>query len=130
VLLAQAREFEWGSAVSAALTQLVQYFETPVPQVLLDALYRQSDRNSARVTNLQDQPITHTLEEYQKLKSLSWQGRFRLIAALVVPSPAYMRRRYRLTTSWTLPAWYLYRWWGIFKDFIRTVRVMVQEVVV
>jgi hypothetical protein len=44
-----------------------------------------------------------------------------LILALIAPSPAYMRWRYGLHSAWALPAYYLYRWWGIFKDAIQTV---------
>jgi hypothetical protein len=121
LLLSQARRFEWGSAASAALSEVVDTFDTPVPQKVLDDLSRHADRNTERVAALQKPPATHTLEEYQKWKALSWRGRIRLVLALIAPSPAYMRWRYGLRSAWALPAYYLYRWWGIFKDAIRTV---------
>lgn len=121
LLLSQARLFEWGSAVSAALSEVVKLFDTPVPKTVLDELLNSSDRNTKRVRTLQDRPATHTLEEYQKWKALNWRGRVRLTLALIAPSPAYMRWRYGLHGSRALPAWYLYRWWGIFKDAVRTV---------
>jgi hypothetical protein len=62
------------------------------------------------------------LEEHQKLMGLNWYGRFRLMMALIAPSPAYMRWRYQLQTPWALPASYLIRWWGIFIDGFRTLR--------
>ena len=61
-----------------------------------------------------------SLEEAQKLRALDGYGRFRLILALIAPSPAYMRWRYGLKTSWALPVFYLFRWGGIFKDGVRT----------
>ena len=119
-LLTQARIFEWSSAVSAALSQTVALFETPVPQTVLGELSHRADRNTERVAALRDQPATHTLEELQKLRSLNWRARLSLLLALVAPSPAYMRWRYGLKTGRALPAWYLYRWWGIFKDMLHT----------
>jgi hypothetical protein len=129
LLLSQARIFEWGSAVFAALSQTVAYFDTPVPRKILDDLSKHSDRNTKLVATLQDQPASHTLEEYQKLKSLNWSGRFKLTLALVAPSPAYMRWRYNLKTSGALPAWYLYRWWVIFKDALKTVWMLIHKAV-
>jgi hypothetical protein len=40
--------------------------------------------------------------------------------ALIVPSPAYMRWRYQLRTSWAIPVYYGIRWWGILKDGFRS----------
>ena len=126
MLLAQARKFEWGSAVSAALSQTVAYFDTPAPESVLKELTTISDKNAALVaTYQQQQPGTHTLEEYQKWKSLDWSGRIRMFLALLVPSPAYMRWRYGSMDSWALPAWYLYRWGGIFRDGLRTIALLV-----
>ena len=129
LLLSQAQTFEWSSSVSAALSQTVACFDTPIPQKVLDDISRHSDRNTKRVATLQHQPATHMLEEYQKLKSLNGYGRIRLILALIAPSPAYMRWRYGLKTSWALPAYYLYRWWGILKDAMMTVLLFVRKVV-
>jgi len=121
LLLFQAQAFEWNSAVAAALFQTAAFFDTPVPQKVLDDLSKHPDRSARRVEDLQNQPATHTLEEARKLRSLDGYGRFRLILALIAPSPAYMRWRYGLKTSLALPAYYLFRWWGIFGDALRTV---------
>lgn len=127
LLLAQARQFEWGSAVYTALLQTIEFFGTPVPNHVLTDLSGISDRNTDLIATYQGQPATHTLEEYQKLKFLDWQARIRLVLALMVPSPAYMRWRYGLKTYWVLPAYYLYRWWGIFRDVVRTVIVLIRK---
>jgi hypothetical protein len=127
LFLAQAGSFAWGSAASAAFAEIVRLFDTPIPQHVLDDLSKHSDRNTERVAILQETPATHTLEEYQKLKSLNGYGRFKLILALTIPSPAYMRWRYGLRTSWALPGYYLYRWWGIFKDALSTVVHLIQK---
>ena len=130
LLLEQARVFEWGSAISAALSRVIGLFDTPIPPGLIADLSNDSDRNQQRVASLQESPGTHTLEEYQKLKSLNWHGRFKLILALIAPGPAYMRWRYRLNSEWSLPFYYLYRWWEILIDAVKTVRLFMREAVV
>ncbi len=119
-LLAQARLFEWGSALSAALARAVTCFDTPLPAPLRADLLGLSDRHTALVERKQTRPETHTLVELQKLNSMTGYARFRLFMALLAPGPAYMRWRYKLKSNQALPAWYLIRWAGIFKDAILT----------
>jgi len=121
LLLSQAAKFEWGSALEAALSQTCAYFDTPVPEGVRARLSESPDRHRDLVALKQIRPATHILEERQKLLSLNWYGRFRLVLALAFPSPAYMRWRYQFKNSWLLPAWYLFRWGVILKDVIRTV---------
>ncbi len=121
LLLSQAKTFEWGSALDAALSQTSAYFDTPVPARVRASLSESSDRHRGLVALKQIRPATHILEEQQKLLSLNWYGRFRLVLALIAPSPAYMRWRYQLKSAWVLPAYYLFRWGVILKDAVRTV---------
>jgi len=72
----------------------------------------------------QTRPATHILEERQKLFSLNGYGKFRLVLALIMPSPAYMRWRYHLKNYWFLPIYYLIRWGGILKDLIFTFKAL------
>lgn len=127
LLLSQAREFEWGSAVSAALSQTVAFFDTPIPDWVLKELANISDKNTELIATYQEQPGTHTLEEYQKWKFLDWHGRIRMALALLMPSPAYMRWRYGLKTSWALPAYYILRWWGILRDVVKTAALRIRK---
>ena len=127
LLLSQARIFEWGSALNAALSQTYAYFDTPIPDKVRPSLSELNDRHQPLIELLQNKPATHILEERQKLLSLNWYGRFRLVLALIVPGPAYMRWRYQLKTSWALPAYYLFRWWGILKDFLHTIASLFQK---
>jgi hypothetical protein len=73
-----------------------------------------------RVVEMQTHPATHTIEEYQKFKSLHWLGQVKLLLGLILPSPSYMRRRYGSKTNWTLTLWYPYRWLGIIVDVLKT----------
>ena len=129
LLLFQAGTFEWGSALSAALSHTVALFNTPIPNWVLEHLANVSDRNAQWIAAYKETPATHTLEEYQKWKSLDWPGRVRMALALIVPSPAYMRWRYGLKSSLWMPAYYVYRWWGILNDVLRTAVVSIRNLV-
>jgi hypothetical protein len=127
LLLSQAETFEWGSALHAALSQTCTYFNTPIPEHVRIRLSERSDRHQKLVAFLKTKPATHILEERQKLLSLNWVGRFRVVLALIAPSPAYMRWRYQLKTLWALPVYYPIRWWGILKDAFHTMISLFQK---
>jgi hypothetical protein len=127
LVLSQARVFEWGSALDAALELAREYFDTPIPQGVLDELSKHSDRHRALVEELKRQPLTHTQGELQMLQTLNTHGKIRLFLALVFPSPAYMRRRYKLKTPWALPPYYLLRWGGILADGVRTLIILIKN---
>ncbi len=120
LLLSQARKFEWSSALSAAFFQTCAYFNTPIPKNVHVILADQLDRNRTLVMLMKNNPATHVMEEHQKLMSLNMYGRFRLLLALIFPTPKYMRWRYQLNSSWKLPAYYWIRWRGIFIDVFYT----------
>lgn len=120
LLLSQARAFEWTSALQAALARARESFDTPIPPEVLVRLEHNTDRHANLVALKQTRPATHILEERLKLLSLNWVGRLRLVWALLLPSPAYMRWRYQFKEVWRLPGYYLLRWGGILKDGLRT----------
>jgi hypothetical protein len=120
LLLSQAKSFEWASALDAFLVQTVAYFDTPVPDRVLTSLSVSFDRHRDLIALKQIPAATHTLAERQKLMSLNVYGRFRVILALIFPSPIYMRWRYDIKSSWLLPLYYPMRWWGILKDIVHT----------
>jgi hypothetical protein len=129
LLLLQAKAFQWGSALDAALSQTYNYLGTPIPNHVLADLSESTDRHRNLIALKKNSPSTRVLDEYQNLMARKWYGRFILILGLIVPGPAYMRWRYGLKTSWALPAWYLFRWWEILKDVIRTVVFFVGKVI-
>ena len=127
LLLSQARVLEWGSALAAALRKTMVYFKTPVPEYVITSLSASTDRHQNLVAQKQIRPATHTLEERETLLSLTGYARMRLFLALLVPSPAYMRWRYKFKTSWHLPWYYLLRWWGILMDGLRSLVSLIQK---
>lgn len=120
ILHFQARLFEWDSALKVALAQTIAYFDTPIPPNVQESL--------AQYTNLPDKiigkkptvPDSPLLEKYRRLLSLKWKIRLIYIMALVIPTPAYMRWRYEINSTWQLPRYYLFRWWSILKDAFKT----------
>ncbi len=120
LLVRQAEKFEWSSALWLALSQIRGLFGTSIPDKVLSALARREDRLTALVAHKRVAPATHLLAEYEKLLSLNWYGRLRLVWAILFPGPAYMRWRYHVNSAWLLPAYYSFRWWGILKDAART----------
>lgn len=127
LVLKQAKIFEWGSALAAALEQAGGYFGTPLPAAILPNLASLTDRHQNFVRQKQTQPATHTLLEYQKFQTLDWNGRFRFVLALAFPTPAYMRWRYGFQSSWLLPGFYLLRLIEIFKDGLLTLWVLLRD---
>jgi hypothetical protein len=120
LLLSQARIFNWGSALEAALNKTVACFETPIPEQVLSSLSGISDRNQQLVALKQIRPTTHLLMERQELLSMKSTARIRYLLALVVPSPAFMHRRYQMKSPWMIPLYYIIRWWDIIKDCLRS----------
>jgi hypothetical protein len=127
LLLFQAQRFGWSSALAAAMRIAVDRFQTPVPDPFMTSLEGISDRHQSLVAQKQAQPPTHVLDELQNLRSLSGYARIRTFLAIVIPSPAYMRWRYHLKTSWRLPAYYLLRWGRILKDGLHTFRLLIRK---
>jgi hypothetical protein len=125
LLLDQARDFEWTSALQAALSRACELFDTPVPSDIQDDLAQSSDRHVHLVAYKQTRPATHIHRERLKWLSLNWAGRLQQVWALLFPSPSYMRWRYGFQDSWRLPGYYLWRWGGILKDGLRTASSLV-----
>lgn len=111
LVLQQAVTLKWTYAVERALSLAVRFFETPVPQMVLEQLgdRRPMDENVARAIHLQDQG---TRWEHMQLAlgPLSVTDKARLTVQVIFPRPAYMRQRYRLQASQAVWPSYLYRW--------------------
>ena len=48
--------------------------------------------------------------DWQRMQALRGEARLRFILALILPAPAYMRRRYTPRPAWLWPLAYPYRW--------------------
>lgn len=127
MMLKQAKTFEWSSALFEAFSTIKEYFTTPVPEDVMTALAQTTDRHQKLIEAIKINPETRTLEEYQVFLASNWYGKVLLVCGLLLPSPAYMRWRYKFTHFWELPLWYLRRWLGIMKDLTLTLTVIFKK---
>lgn len=121
ILLSRAMDFEWSSALEAALSKSSDLLGTPIPESVARTLSTRTDANRILVEANLQKAETHTLEELRKMRSLNISGKFGLLLSLLFPQPSYMYRRYHFRSPGLLPAYYLFRWWGIFIDLLITV---------
>jgi hypothetical protein len=127
MVVRQADVFQWTSSLHAALFKSCEYFDTPIPAQVLSILSESKDRHQELVRAKSVPPTTRVVEEQQSFMERKWFGKLIVILGLIFPSPAYMHWRYQLKNSWTLPLWYIHRWWGIFVDGARTVWYLIQK---
>ena len=120
LVLSRASMFHWSSALDVALSQTCRFFNSPVPDSVLAQLSNTRDRHRSLIEQKGVGHPSRVMEEYQNLRTRKWYGRLVMLLGLIAPAPAYMRWRYGLKSNWSLPAWYLYRWWGICKDAVKT----------
>jgi hypothetical protein len=119
-LWAAASELGLQGALAVALRRCQSLYQTPVPAEWLAAIPADLGRLDDLVAARQQRPRTRFEQEYFKLRGLSWAGRVRLIAALIFPSPMYMRWRYQPHPNWLWPVYYFYRWGDVLGDVLKT----------
>ena len=78
VLTSQAGLFGWSKALQLALEAVQTCFDTPLPEELIHTLQAQAGPHDKLVELKSIQAPTRILAEFKKLRSLKWQGRFRL----------------------------------------------------
>lgn len=122
-LARRAREFRWSAALTAALSGAQDCFRTPLPEGFLGLLTIDMDARAADlVRHRAALSQTRATIVWNKVSSLNWTGRLGLLFSVVLPSPAYLRWRYRPHPTWLWPLYYPYRWFDILREVIRTLR--------
>jgi hypothetical protein len=121
-LVSRARQFRWEPALHAALTGAAERFDTPVPAGVLATFHPAGDAEAATLVRRRarsDQ--TRASRTLAAFSSLTWPARLRLALALVFPTPAYIRWRYKPRPAWLWPLCYPYRWFDEARDGVRTI---------
>jgi hypothetical protein len=119
-LLDKAASSSQESALYEALNHTLALYGTPIQEYTdLAPVQNINTTASKAVLGKMEAAKTRLEAEWRKLSALSLRDRFRLITALLLPSPAYMRWRYRFGSYWLLPFYYLFRWVDIFIDGLR-----------
>lgn len=107
----RAKQLNWDVAIVAALRGAQQYFGTPVPEQMLNALSADSDPAVQQfVRHKATAAPTPVAQEWIKLHALGWRARLKFIFSLLMPRPNYILWRYRCCPAWLWPLWYIYHW--------------------
>lgn len=104
-----------------ALTITRDYFHSPIPDAVLDALEQRRPREEGSVYTLQIQPDSTLLESTLELmRAMSGREKWGWFWGILFPTAAYISFRYRPRAAWQLPFYYPYRWLSIASDSLRT----------
>jgi hypothetical protein len=102
-LLRAAGAFGWIEALAATASELEERLGLPSPEPLR-ALATVSSR--AATADRKGGPR----RAWNELSTLDWRGRAALARAYLLPSPSYVRWRYRPRPRWIWPIYYPVRW--------------------
>ena len=126
-LILRAQEFHWAPALHSALSGTAARFATPLPAGLLESLMDGADPRDQALVQRKARPQIRGERVSDVLASLSWRARLRLLLANVIPSPAYVRWRYKPRPAWLWPLCYPYRWLDILREGLTTLWRMVSS---
>ncbi len=128
LLINKAVEFRWEPALKSALSETRNYFGTNLPDGIIKKLSRRSNMHVQKIVEIKNKPPqTRMIEEWQTLVSINPRHRLKLVLALLFPTFSYMRWRYHIQSTWSLPFFYVYRWLDILSDGIRTILLLVSS---
>ena len=119
-LVIHAQEFGWAPALHAALAGTVQRFQPPLPAGLLESLIEGVDSRDQASVQRKTRPQPRWESTSDQLASLSWRAQLRLLLAITIPNPTYVRWRYKPRPAWLWPLYYPYRWFDILRDGLTT----------
>ncbi len=115
-LAKQAATSRWSEAVLRALKRCTELLGTQVPEKAFLLLEQGRDEGTAKLLERKAHPRRKGEKAWEKLLSLDWTGKLGLLRGLLLPSPTFVRWRYRPNPSWTWPLFYPYRWFDILRE--------------
>jgi hypothetical protein len=111
-----AWELGWSDVLASALEQVQAVLKTPLPAEFLSILHSRPNRRMQRFLALkQFFPPIDLMDDWYTLFSLRWPARLKFSLALIFPTPAYLRWRYRPNPAWLWPLYYFHRWFRLVK---------------
>ena len=88
---------------------------------MLEALAEASDLQASQlVASRADNLQARAIGVVAAVSSLSPRARLRFLLATAIPSPTYVRWRYKPRPAWLWPLCYPYRWLDILRDGLST----------
>jgi hypothetical protein len=102
-LVRAARDFGWIDALAATASEVEERLCLPAPEPL---------RALSIVPSRAAGPIRKggPRRAWNELSTLDWKGRAALARGYLLPSPSYLRWRYRPRPEWIWPIYYAVRW--------------------
>jgi len=123
VLIAQSRQLKWCALMEAALSQLQNTFQTEIPPNILETIKEHQNTLGQKWVTYKNKPNqSRAWAQWQKWVSLTWCGKLVYGLGNLLPSPAFMRRRYEPKPEWLWPFYYLYRWGDIAVEIGKTLK--------
>ncbi|MCC6800817.1 MAG: nucleotidyltransferase family protein [Anaerolineae bacterium] len=104
---------EWTLALERALRHAVEYFATPVPAEVFEALIsrRPAQENTRRVTHRHGL-VYHSRRFYKKFAYLPLPERLRFFFRIFFPTSTFMRRRFAIPPGKSVWPYYFVRWYN------------------
>jgi hypothetical protein len=110
-IIQQSVSLRWTYAVESALRTCREWFNTPLPENLLEQLHalRPPDEDTVRIRELKEKG-SRWVRARKRLTYLTLSEQLRTIVNVLFPSPMYMRHRYAIPANKSIWPYYLYRW--------------------
>lgn len=123
LVIARATALGWTYVTARALQLAQRYFATPLPAHVLETLaLRRPAHDTVAHGRRRRRPRTLSEQVMYDLAAMGWRDGLRTAQRILLPPPAYMRRRYTVDAPWHLPAAYAARWRHMAQDVWRTLR--------
>ena len=115
LLLQRAQDFRLLHPLKESLRHAVQIWETPIPESVqnrLEALpLSKEEMESTYVYSSEERPFIQLRDAIKYRRGVIPAMRYLL--AEIFPSAAFMRHKYTIKRSFSLPFYYLYRWYEV-----------------
>jgi hypothetical protein len=123
-LLAKAKEYNWIASLYSTLSRVRILFDVQVPIFVCADLSQelgQCTRPVRLIRRKSSSLQTSATYKLDRLLTLDLIDGLKYAIATVLPSPAYMRWRYRPKPGWFWPLYYPYRWFRMLREVIYTI---------
>jgi len=115
-MVEQAMAFHWNEALLRALRRCSELFGTVPPREVIRRLEAQRDKVAAGLLESKAVPRRKGKAAWDLFWSLDQCGKIGLLRGFLLPSPTFIRWRYKPNPAWAWPFFYLYRWFDILRE--------------
>ncbi|PJF44409.1 MAG: hypothetical protein CUN55_04070, partial [Phototrophicales bacterium] len=117
-----SRKLQWAWFVSSVLKQTKAYFQTPIPEEVIEALNAiPVPRDLVAKREAIYQPHTLLQQLWRDVQKVPFNERIKLFRQIFFPSLPKLKKRYH-HLGWVAPLQYIYHWYWLLKEGIRLMR--------